>query len=257
MDDFQLILLSDRARPIHKADAFGSFSLIRYRSRAELMAEKLALSPDKVSRWLSAYEALSGIEAAIPNRPTAISALLRRLRHGLILTAAMCSRWQNAGDFNSDLEVPVLIPAGHWSHFPQVGSSADYIFWNTGDIRFKLNINDQFEDVAVQYFGVRFNPEGIEEMIASAGGPVSGATQIEAPSASNKSGRSRADFWDDLWADICGEIYEGTLVPNRQADIEKAMLDWATNHRHELSEAGARTRARKLFNRLQNARLKT
>ena len=67
------------------------------------------------------------------------------------------------------------------------------------------------------------------------------------PTQVNKGGRPAKDWWDDFWIDICGKIYEGDLKPQRQADLEKAMLDWATNHGHELSEATARKAAKKLF----------
>ena len=60
-------------------------------------------------------------------------------------------------------------------------------------------------------------------------------------------GRPRKHFWDDLWIEICRQLYGGTLEPKRQADIEKAMLAWAAKHRHALSVASARLRARRLF----------
>lgn len=60
-------------------------------------------------------------------------------------------------------------------------------------------------------------------------------------------GRPTAGFWDDLWCSICADINNGDLKPDRQNTIEKAMLEWAAAHDHELSQSSARSRARKLF----------
>src|SRR3954465_5180222 len=65
-------------------------------------------------------------------------------------------------------------------------------------------------------------------------------------------GRPPASFWDDLWFSVWGQIYRGDLRPKIQADVEKAMLDWASAHGHEPSHSTIRSRARKLFQALQD-----
>ena len=62
-----------------------------------------------------------------------------------------------------------------------------------------------------------------------------------------KAGRPPADFWDDLWCAVWGQIYRAELLPKRQADVERAMLAWAGDQDFELSPSAAKPRARKLF----------
>jgi hypothetical protein len=65
-----------------------------------------------------------------------------------------------------------------------------------------------------------------------------------------KRGRPLAAWWDDLWVEMCRALYEGELKPQRQVDIEKAMLEWTAQRGHEPSTATIRARARKLWDML-------
>jgi hypothetical protein len=69
----------------------------------------------------------------------------------------------------------------------------------------------------------------------------------EEPLARRIEGRPPKAWWDDLWVEMCRQLYEGDLKPVRQADIEKAMHAWLNANDHEASEMTVRTRARKLF----------
>lgn len=64
-------------------------------------------------------------------------------------------------------------------------------------------------------------------------------------------GRPPAAFWDDLWNEIWGRVYEGDFNPKRQSEIEAAMLQWASDNGHKLSVSVARERARKMWARYQ------
>jgi hypothetical protein len=227
-----------------------------------MIATQLTL---RIAQWPNARDTLERILGAIGDRQLAVSTLLNRIKAGLIQTAAMsCHREERRGFSDpqrTEPEAAVLIAPAHWAAFPRIQTVEELAFWETGDITFVFEERDSFHAVTIKYFGVRFDPKGIAEMIESAGvkkppppQTFGGLAIFDPPSpvSTNKGGRPRKDYWDDLWAEICGQIYEGALIPKRQADIEKAMLDWATNHGHELSEAGARQRAQILFNRLKN-----
>ena len=76
------------------------------------------------------------------------------------------------------------------------------------------------------------------------------------PETGNLDGRSKAGvggrppqswWWDDMWCDVWGLIHQGDFKPEKQADVERAMLTWASRNGHTLSEATARPKARKLF----------
>ncbi len=66
-------------------------------------------------------------------------------------------------------------------------------------------------------------------------------------SSSGKSGRLPAEWWDDLWVEICRCLYVGDLKPRKQADIEKAMNAWIISKGESAAISTVRMRARKLW----------
>ena len=63
----------------------------------------------------------------------------------------------------------------------------------------------------------------------------------------NKGGRPRKEWWDDLWCAIWGDVYRGDLQPKSQAEIERAMMDWAITQDESVSESTLKPLARKMF----------
>ena len=70
---------------------------------------------------------------------------------------------------------------------------------------------------------------------------------------SSKAGRRRSSFWDDMWASIARDLYEGDLHPQTQADIETAMLRWIENNGHSAAVSTVRGRARRLWDLIRTA----
>lgn len=67
------------------------------------------------------------------------------------------------------------------------------------------------------------------------------------PTPASGGGRPSKSFWEDLWAEMARQLYEGDLKPNKQVDIENAMNNWLAKHGHSAGETQVRERARKLF----------
>ena len=65
-----------------------------------------------------------------------------------------------------------------------------------------------------------------------------------------KGGRPPAEFWDDMWAAIATKLYDGTLTPKTQADVERAMADWIELRGHSAADSTVRGRARRLWDSL-------
>ena len=63
----------------------------------------------------------------------------------------------------------------------------------------------------------------------------------------SKTGRRPAPFWDDMWASIARDLYDGDLKPQTQAEIEHAMLLWIENHGYSAAVSTVRARARRLW----------
>lgn len=66
-----------------------------------------------------------------------------------------------------------------------------------------------------------------------------------------RGGRPPAEFWDDMWAAIAAQLYDGTLQPKTQADIERSMADWIQANGHDAASSTIRGRARRLADRLE------
>lgn len=83
-------------------------------------------------------------------------------------------------------------------------------------------------------------------------GPEQGGAKPVAP-LHNKTGRPAHDFWDALWSATAIAIYDGSLIPKRQADIEKFMARWLVDHGHHAADSSVRKRARVLWGDLSNS----
>lgn len=77
------------------------------------------------------------------------------------------------------------------------------------------------------------------------GGGSKGAT-VES-STRPRGGRPPAEWWDDLWVEICRQLYSGDLQPTKQSDIEDAMHQWLLNRGDSAASSTVRARARKLW----------
>jgi hypothetical protein len=96
----------------------------------------------------------------------------------------------------------------------------------------------------LRYFtllGVHFLRESLTALLPAKTAAVSNSEPR------NKGGRPPAAFADDLMCAIWGLIHQGDLNPKNQAEIERAMLDWAARNDHELGTTMARGKARKVY----------
>lgn len=76
--------------------------------------------------------------------------------------------------------------------------------------------------------------------------------QESAPPAikGRKGGRPPADFWDDMWSAIAVQLYDGSLNPKTQAQVERAMAEWIESNGFTAAASTVRARARRLWDRL-------
>lgn len=65
-----------------------------------------------------------------------------------------------------------------------------------------------------------------------------------------KGGRPPSEFWDDMWAAIAAALYDGTLNPKTQADVERAMTEWISANGSSAANSTVRARARRLWDRV-------
>lgn len=253
MADFQLILLSKRERPVRLAQSGAECLLVRFPIEIRMAAAssfERKITEEEIASWYTPIQACAYAATCVGVKASA-DAVWQLLSGGMIeAVATSSSRTPKDRDPITNSQ-PSFVPREIWQHISNTGTN----LWSGGYARFWVPSTVYGMPYAHQYFGIKLNPADIQANLPPPNPTLhTPKPKIETAQPTptlNKGGRPRKDYWDDLWAEICGQIYEGKLIPERQADIEKAMLDWATNHGHELSEAGARQRARILFNRLK------
>ena len=109
------------------------------------------------------------------------------------------------------------------------------------------------EQAAYELFGEMESKIGRKVAIAEFDFTKPSIAAVVAPTAQakQKSGRPRGAFWDDMWAAIAFDLYEGNLDPHNQADVEQAMLRWIEENGHSAAVSTVRARARRLWDRIQ------
>lgn len=202
---------------------------------------------DDYARWMHPKAALSLLGNDYGEWGVAAAAIIARLRVGLVRSAA--ATWRQGTRAGSE---PATIPAVNWSK--SVDLYSRHGFWSSSD--HEINLGDQYRPLIVTYYGIRFEPKGINSLLTTPipepEAPLVGAPSLPIPPApvSNR-GRPRADFWDDLLVAMFRRIHFGDLKPKRQADIEKAMLDWASENSVSVNESSVRPRAAKIWKALK------
>jgi hypothetical protein len=201
--------------------------------QADKLTSELATIVDAPQEWLTTSFVSKLLRPAL-GALTSIT-VCKRLHGGLI--RARCKQFLIA---NKIWRQDAVIPRGFWW---AEGQSALTSNWVTGD--FETWVDQQ---VHLQAFNVRFYRADIETLVpAEALGP---AVQPfpETVQSTHKGGRPSADFWDDLWVEMCRQVFAGELIPKRQADIQKAMQQWCSDHGHSDATSTIKPRASKLWN---------
>jgi hypothetical protein len=207
------------------------------------------------ANWLTpalAIEILDSVYGSDSNSFTSKRALTQRLAAGVITGIAEQSKTRD-----EPLRRYVAIARHHWDLI-----APDGLFWSTGDATYYARDPSSLSQMLFRQFNIRFEPFGIEQIVASATPRSSAAAASAAiqpdPSIAKangppepgiaKGGAPRKSWWDDFWIEICRQIYDNELKVETQADLERAMLQWVENHHDgDVGETTIKTAARKLF----------
>jgi hypothetical protein len=175
-------------------------------------------------QWISAAKAVEILKPHLGSY-TAQQTICARAYHHLV--RARAERITADGDALK----PKTVPAAFW--WAQ-GKGALEQNWAAGDFGTWID-----QEIHIQIFGVKFLRADIEKLLPEA--------VPKPPAKVEPGGRSKADWWDDLWIEMCRQLYEGDLKPSKQVDVEKAMLDWLASRGESPSSSTIRERARKLW----------
>lgn len=203
------------------------------------MRHRPAITPEEFATWVIPGDALDRLTGHVLAH-MATGQIVLRLRCGHLRAIARRAT-QNRHNYEF-FEIPPEL----WK---LTDGDVTFPLWSTGD----LTIPD--DPAKTSLFSVRFDPVGLAEFALPLDpGRSSLPLQNSLPSPVEmpvpmveRKGRPPKEWWDDLWVEMCRKIYEDGFAPKIQADIERAMLDWAVANDHEMSEITARRAARKLF----------
>jgi hypothetical protein len=189
-------------------------------------------SPPTVSEgWLSASETHRRIVTATLSLETNLAIAQRAHAGALRAKALMFITGPNA---QPDAEVPKEF---WWAG----GREALEQNWQTGDFETWID-----RKTHMRALGVSFHLGDLQKTFPDVFKADDAIAKT--PSSVAKPGRPPAEWWDDLWIDICRRLYEGELQPKKQADIEGAMSEWITLKTGKPpSTSNVRSRASKLW----------
>ena len=93
------------------------------------------------------------------------------------------------------------------------------------------------------------------DLVIARHGFVSGEVTppVAASPAKNRGGKPLAAHWDEMWADIAVQLWNGDLSPRKQADIKRAMDDWFITNKIEVGDTAVIERARRLWQKIEAA----
>jgi hypothetical protein len=217
-----------------------------------VQADTKVVSEEDYATWLAPRDALAELDG-MGSVWVAADTINKHLSRSLIKAAAKIVLQEHRGE-KSRAHYPLIKP----SLWEDAEPDADHPFWETA--RINIETRTYSGDIKTELFGVRFDPAGIDEIKHDAGlvrNPTRAPTvPLKLPQAppeppvsnpSNRGGRPRLDFWEDLLVELFDQLWHGKLTPKVQADIENAMQDWLSANGHDASERSIRQRAQKLW----------
>jgi len=165
-------------------------------------------------------------------------------------------RWRGEPGEWSHEECEWDVPTWFWSNFIDLEALEDWDDWHESPHDWERGVfagqgNSPTGACWVALSGTHFHVDALQALYPSVRQPTA-TSDLSPDTRQTPGGRPPASFWDDLWCSVWGQIYRGDMRPKIQADVEKAMLDWASAHGHEPSHSTIRSRARKLFQALQD-----
>jgi len=173
-------------------------------------------------------------------------AIIQQARLGFVTARAVLAQGSKAGRYETHWSWELRewdVAPWFWEKFTDSNSSSQN--WELGKFSGKGIAPDGLRYVTLS--GLHFLKETLDSLL-----PTGRAHHESSPVAKNSGGRPAAAWWDDLWCAIWGLIHQGDFKPNSQADVERAMLHWATANGHDISESTVKPKARKLFHAYSN-----
>lgn len=212
-----------------------------------------AITAEEYATWLTPLEAIV-VAAKSVGENDAHAVVWEGVKGRIIAAAARRMTTQSRDGIPLHNPHFSLIPASYWGFFQTSGPN----FWTTSSARFYFPVeNRRPVPITIRCFGIKLSPDAIRAEFPDRGlsnirpreaeSSSPGSTTVDSNTPLHRGGRPAKAFWDDLWVEMVRLMYDGKLQFDKQAQIEKAMLDWIEVNGHSATQSTVRPRARKLY----------
>ncbi len=207
---------------------------------AEIDLAALRINPDLIAEWLTPMEAQAIAAASLGiDGWKAGEALLECVKGGQVQVVA-CSSSSALGEERPVAKGALLVTPDLWN----MASYSKTEFWQ-GRALFILPSGSSLyaPKITLRCFRMRLNPHHVRTEFPA---PINAAPKV-APTPAGLRGRPRGGHWEDMLIEMARRIHFGDFKPAKQANLERAMLDWLSENGHPGDESTVRLRASKLF----------
>jgi hypothetical protein len=226
--DFQLISLDDIPRAARKARKPGPFSLIQFPAMAAKALIQLEASV--VADWITPRQAVDILDAVYDDKYLAKKVLLGRLIGGVIQAASGRTVVVDAGRKAEALFI--TIPPSEWEGIEPADG-----FWISGDLIYtRRSQSSSYQDCKTSHFRVRFDPEGVREIVKDEPPKPRGSkwikkklepeappvpAEVEAPEPEQKGPAVSQDHLK-AWFDLYQRAYSGSATDTEANAVASA-----------------------------------
>lgn len=203
---------------------------------ASIAARELSVANDP--GWVSAKAARRFMYERLGSNPaTAGAELIDQCRLGFVAARAVLVQQSEHAQFEpgDSGEREWDVPEWFWQNFTKTGSSSQD--WDRAIFSGKGRSPNSVRYMRLS--GVYFEKSSLEALAEP--------EAIVSANQSNKGGRPRKEWWDELWCAIWGQIVHGELTPTSQAEIERAMLEWVEQRGESVAESTVKPMAKKVW----------
>ena len=151
--------------------------------------------------WTRPRDALAALDAVYRKPASTRHLLLERLKSGKILAIAESSTWRG---IRGDKTGVLAVKRDQWDHF-----AAGEEFWQSGDLHLYLGYyQGNASSVEVWYHAIRFDPDGIQNLVDLAEEPRPAPAKPQQPEPDQKGPRV-PDTLLKAWYEVYQQAYQG------------------------------------------------
>jgi len=205
-------------------------------------------TPQEFGKWIRPRDGFGGaLRGEVSAQLSKV--LLQRLADGQLYAAASSVVWLE-GDERRTRGLTAIDPS--WWENPARPILYHDPLWRYGQVSLVVSERHSTADQTATFYDVRFEWDGFYEVVPRPEAVI--APQLASaplPIESKDRGRPHRDFKGEALAEIAAQFATGELSASRQADIERAILDWVETTEKSLAESTAREWARPIWQAIE------